>query len=91
MAIENRKALRREIRHVGVIVHADGKVRLPCTLRDVSATGALIEVEVPADVPDSFVLLLSANGRARRRCAVVRRTKEAVGVVFHIDGEKPAG
>jgi hypothetical protein len=81
MAGDKRRSARRDIRHVAVVFRGDG-TRISCTLSDISATGARLELEDPAELPDEFVLYLSSNGRARRRCKVVRRAPAHAGVMF---------
>jgi hypothetical protein len=81
MAGDKRRSPRRDIRHVAVVFKDDG-TRISCTLSDISATGTRLELDNPADLPDEFVLYLSGNGRARRRCKVVRRAARHVGVMF---------
>lgn len=49
-----------------------------------SETGARIDVENAAQVPEHFVLLLSANGAARRVCRVVWRKAHQIGVSFEL-------
>ena len=49
-----------------------------CTVRDISDTGA--QLLVPSDVPEKFLLYLSAN--VIRRCAVVWRREKKIGVRF---------
>ena len=56
-----------------------------CALSDMSDTGARIDVENSKTVPDHFILLLSGNGKARRKCRVVWRKPTQIGVTF----EKP--
>jgi hypothetical protein len=68
MSIENRKAIRRTIRHPALILNPDGSIFLPCTMIDVSATGAKIVLQEPAEVPDEFIVLLSKHASVRRKC-----------------------
>ena len=53
-----------------------------CVLSDISGTGARIDVEDSAPIPDQFMLLLSGNGSAKRNCRVVWRKPRQVGVKF---------
>jgi hypothetical protein len=53
-----------------------------CALSDISETGARIDIEEPEQVPDRFMLWLSANGSARRTCRVVWREGHQLGVIF---------
>lgn len=53
-----------------------------CALSDISETGARLDVDKPDAVPDRFVLLLSDSGSVRRRCRVVWRKAQQIGVTF---------
>ncbi len=59
-----------------------------CALHDISETGARLNVEGSETVPDHFILLLSANGAARRYCRVVWRQPRQIGV--HFEPHPPA-
>jgi hypothetical protein len=80
---EQRKTVRREARYAVAILHGEGPVKVACTLLDISEAGARLMLPGDTTVPDEFVLLLSANGRARRRCRVAWRGKrDQIGVQF---------
>jgi hypothetical protein len=66
------------------IVAIDGTWRRQCFLRDVSATGARLEIDGSTDVfqTKEFFLLLSATGTAFRRCELVWINGVTVGVHF---------
>jgi hypothetical protein len=68
----------------------DGTWRRSCTLKDVSATGARLEVDGSTDVLTSreFFLVLSSTGLAFRRCELVWINGTTVGVRFIVDKEK---
>ena len=53
-----------------------------CSISDISETGARILLAREEDLPDRFVLLLTAAGEARRVCRVVWRAGLTVGVEF---------
>jgi len=55
---------------------------IACSIADVSESGARLTLERDDELPDKFLLLLTANGRARRHCRVVWRTGVIVGVEF---------
>ena len=76
-ARERRGAFRYDVRVRAAIAADDASASLECTIRDISQTGALIEVE-SADVPDDFTLVFS------RQCRVIRRSKDGskLGVEF---------
>lgn len=81
MVGDKRKAKRRSVRYSAWLRLADG-AQAACVLSDISETGARIMVDDSALVPDKFVLILSANGAARRSCAVVWRRQQQIGVKF---------
>lgn len=54
---------------------------LPCTVRNLSDTGAAIEVNSPLWFPDRFVLAVASEGW-RKPCRVVRRDERRIGVAF---------
>ena len=76
---DNRKLPRRAVRRAAKISFA-GK-RLTCMVRDISASGALIEDANLALVPDNFRLVMEMES-AERRCTVVWRKPKRIGVRF---------
>jgi len=81
MIKNKRKSLRRQIRYTAWLV-LDGDQLHGCVLSDASDSGARIEIEDSKIVPDAFMLLLTGNGSARRKCRVVWRKPQQVGVKF---------
>jgi hypothetical protein len=80
---EQRRTVRREARYSVGILYGEAPVRVACTLIDISESGARLVLPSGMEVPDEFVLLLSANGRARRRCRVAwRGNRRQIGVEF---------
>lgn len=76
---DKRRAARRGIKRAARISFA--KQNLVCTVRNVSTTGASIQVANVAAIPDSFRLVLEME-TAARRCAVVWRKTTQIGVKF---------
>lgn len=76
---ENRRAERRNIRKTGRI--SFGTQSMICTVSNISATGASIEVTNPAETPGRFTLVLEMESIARP-CKVVWRKKTRIGVRF---------
>jgi hypothetical protein len=89
-AAEKRKNLRRSIAYPAFIDLGDGSPTIECTFCDASQEGALLAVADPESVPNEFILALSADGAARRRCRVAWRTKDQVGVEFLKDLKRNA-
>ena len=87
---KKRKNLRRSISYPAFIDLGDGSPAIECTLCDASDEGALLAVAEPDGVPDEFILALSSDGAARRRCRVAWRTDNQVGVEFLKDLKKDA-
>jgi hypothetical protein len=56
--------------------------RLDCILWDVSEAGVRITIDTPRSVPQEFFLVLSKDGKVRRRCRVVWRSAEQLGACF---------
>jgi PilZ domain len=81
MIKDKRKAPRRPIRYTAWLVVAADQMQA-CALSDISDTGARIDIEKAKDLPDRFLLWLSANGSARRTCSVVWRKPTQIGVRF---------
>lgn len=55
---------------------------IPCMIADVSSGGARLSFRSARDVPEFFTLHLSLTSQTPRRCQVVWRARDAVGVVF---------
>jgi hypothetical protein len=68
----------------------DGTWRRACFLKDVSATGARLEVDGSTDVLQSreFFIILSSTGLAFRRCELIWINGSTVGVQFVFNSGK---
>jgi PilZ domain len=78
--LENsRAAPRHRILKAGSIEFNGGV--LDCTVRNISDTGAALEVTTPLGVPDAFWLLISGDP-TRRHCRVAWRRDKRIGVAF---------
>jgi hypothetical protein len=66
------------------IMGIDGTWRRNCVMRDVSQTGARLQVETSIQGLDlrEFFLLLSSTGLAYRRCRLIRVTGDEIGIEF---------
>ena len=58
-----------------------GGDEIPCTVSDLSITGAALEVSNPSSVPATFTLIVPEDG-LRLACRVIRRTDVRIGVAF---------
>lgn len=92
MSYGNRKSERvyLEHRYEVNLVGVDGTWRRKCTLLDVSATGARLDVQGSLEVlrAGEFFLLLSSTGLAYRRCELIRVDGTTVGVRFVAERKK---
>jgi hypothetical protein len=52
-----------------------------CLIRNLSATGAALEINSPLWFPDTFALVTTSDGGSRH-CRVVWRDGRRIGVVF---------
>jgi hypothetical protein len=77
-----RKSPRRKVFQVGRVYDADGRPFADCHLRDVSATGARLELSEDVPLPQIFVLALTKDGSVRRSCRTVWQLSVVAGVCF---------
>ena len=78
---ELRKHARKPFHWRATIIAGSGSPR-PCTVSDVSESGARLKVDRPGELPEKFILLLTASGKTRRLCRVIWRSKKEAGVKF---------
>ena len=78
---QRRRAARLNIEIDGVIKSFERNAQLPCTVRDISETGARLHVENGDHIPDVFRLNLEHEGFSIE-CIVVWRSETEVGVIF---------
>lgn len=77
---ESRRATRQKLRKAGTIHFPS--FRMTCVVRDISKSGAALEVSTTTtDVPDSFALILEMES-AEHACSVVWRKRNRLGVRF---------
>ncbi len=83
---ELRKKPRRPLHYrARVVLSKKGRPR-PCTLEDISETGARIILQEDEELPERFLLLLTPRGIARL-CREVWRDERTVGVEF-VDSDR---
>ena len=88
MTVNRRKKPRKSVNRLNVIARdPDGAIIASCLVRDVSERGVRLGVKAAEVLPDQFILQLTRNGRVLRRCRVVWRRGEEVGVEY-IFGEQ---
>ena len=88
MTVDRRSSPRQALGRDVVVCSEDGKPIGACHLCDVSASGARLTVtpRVLAKLPDQFILVLAKQAKVHRRCRVVWRSEDAVGVRFSSRG-----
>jgi hypothetical protein len=79
---ELRKKPRRQFHYNARILTDKDTPPRSCSISDISESGARISLERDDELPQTFILLLTANGGARRHCRVVWREGLVVGVEF---------
>ena len=77
-----RKSRRRDITTHGMIYDAAGKAIMPCSLRNVSETGAKLQLTQDVPLPRSFLLALTPDGSVRRLCQPVWQRATDAGIRF---------
>jgi PilZ domain len=58
-----------------------GTTSVPCIVRNLSATGAALEINTPLWFPDRFTLIVPSDG-LRKPCQIVWRRERRLGVAF---------
>ncbi len=80
--VEDRRSKgRAKVLKSGNAVSVDGTRRDACVIDNLSATGALLFVEQPEQVPEDLVLVIDGEN-SKRPAHVVRRDKGTVAVSF---------
>jgi hypothetical protein len=78
---DKRRHRRAATAYPAAIVHLDDQsLQIECTVIDLSQRGARLSLDL-TDVPDEFRLLIATNGLSRR-CRVVWRQGNEIGVAF---------
>ena len=77
--IEKRAAPRHRVLKRGLIAFGGGGV--DCTVRNLSATGARVDIETMVGLPDSFLLVIETDQFMRRGHAVWFKDRK-LGIAF---------
>jgi hypothetical protein len=89
-AYEKRRGKRQSLAANAAIVRIEnGQHIAACLVLDLSAEGARLRLKSLADIPKEFVLLLSNVSKVLRRCEVVWRRENDLGVKFVKASPKP--
>ena len=82
MRSDLRKDKRKQVTRVCWIVASGQLTPQQCQLTDASDSGGKITIPNAGTIPDKFILLLTENGAAARKCAVAWRKDSEIGVRF---------
>jgi hypothetical protein len=81
MSEDDRVAPRRRVLKAGLL--SFGGDAIDCSVRNLSATGAALEVVTPMYIPDRFKLIVQSEN-LNQSCHVVWRRRRRIGVAFDI-------
>jgi hypothetical protein len=79
---ELRKKARRQFHYDARILADKDTPAIACSIADNSESGARLSLEYAGELPETFMLLLTPKGEARRHCRVIWRDGLTVGVAF---------
>ena len=80
--VEQRRSLRHRVQCTGWIGVGDGTQMRNCTLLDISEGGARILVSSPAQLPEEVSLVLANEVAISRRCKIIWRSNDQIGVSY---------
>lgn len=86
MSSEHRIAKRQPVEIDAMIYDIHGTQLAHCSVRNVSAGGAQLELKQEADIPEVFLLALSHDGHVQRHCHRVWQFATVLGVKFDTTG-----
>jgi hypothetical protein len=75
----DRIAPRRRVLKAGSIQFGGGSI--DCIVRNLSETGAALEVVTPLFIPDHFTLVVQTE-QLKRSCRIIWRKQKRIGVAF---------
>ena len=76
---EHRLSPRHRVLKTGHIAFSEKVPKLECTVRNLSDTGACLQISTTTGMPASFDLIVDG---ARHTCRIVWRTETRLGVAF---------
>lgn len=86
--VETRRAPRYRVSKPAKI--GEGKQAINCIVRDLSTTGAAIEVENQIGIPDNFILFVTEDD-LHLSCNIVWRRDFRIGVAFDLHDPSQVG
>jgi hypothetical protein len=81
----NQRQQTRRAVFIKALLLRDGKPNLPCTLVDISDTGARLVIDDARVVPNRFTIAMTEQGVPRRHCRLVWRGENEIGVSFEAE------
>jgi hypothetical protein len=78
---EQRKDSRHRTLKTGRIVFNQRRSVVDCTVRNLSSTGACLDVPSTVGIPEAFELIIGSDDMARS-CRIAWRTERRIGVRF---------
>jgi hypothetical protein len=79
---QKKRETRKSVQQAGWIVLEGGFAARPCTVLDLSDSGAKIQTGDPASVHSKLKLSFSRDGRKGQACEVVWRRGQTMGLKF---------
>ena len=76
---EKRIISRRRVLKTASIIIGDKAPKIACTVRNISETGAALQVSTTFGIPQTFEIVLDG---VRRRCRAQWRTDTKIGITF---------
>jgi hypothetical protein len=68
-----------------MIYDIKGNLLMSCIVRDISASGARLELALDEPLPKSFLLFLTRDGNVRRMCDLAWQLATVAGVRFNVE------
>ena len=80
---EHRRSPRQRVLKSGKIIYGGGSIVIDCTIRNLSATGARLQVPTSVAIPDRFEFA-EAAADTRRAATVMWRRGALMGIRFEV-------
>ncbi len=78
---DKRRSQRQRVLKSGKIIFANGSFSVDCTIRNLSETGARLQVPTTVAIPDRFTFV-DNHGGTRRAAKIVWRKADMIGIHF---------
>ena len=90
MSPDRRKHVRRDVNYRCWIGGTGVAQLIKARVRNISAGGAKVVCPVQNEIPDTVDLYMTQDGKIRRRCKVVWRSEDAMGLMFVTQRGRPS-